>query len=470
MDQFDLPVLQIGTLLCILCILLWSLCVYKEFRRISLALAGAVQIPRGRYTQFREGQFFVISWGRLSLLLFTYFTRIVVASVLLVAGIFWLARTVSTTELMLNAVALNAILDVDEFLFSGLTPMKFQHAIQSLAPMTLTYSKRRSQWESSVQCFMLFVTMWLPYAGLLRPLSVTMLEVKEELCGGNQTFVVSHSAESQITFGLVTASGRGNFEQLTVSEMAVREHKFRSPGETPEAVYISFTSDEDLFGFDIARSMTETAALYPICLETDVLAMGGSLSNDSGIGGGARLLLRQAAAVFGIADADNCTELREYCDDSHGRLLRYACGSTCRCTDPLASPWYRVPHQGCGLPCLALAASEQRGCTDVSPQEAAWAKFWDDYPGVISMHFGTDIQSSAAFPAVNQTIQAMKTFGCSFLRQAPLDFFTTASWCTGNSDLFSPVAQLCPESCGCKSSFDASFCPSACAGNSTGMR
>ena len=43
----------------ILCILLWSLCVYKEFRRISLALAGAVQIPRGRYTQFREGQFFV---------------------------------------------------------------------------------------------------------------------------------------------------------------------------------------------------------------------------------------------------------------------------------------------------------------------------------------------------------------------------------------------------------------------------
>ena len=29
---------------------------------------------------------------------------------------------------MLNAVALNAILDVDEFLFNGLTPMKFQHA------------------------------------------------------------------------------------------------------------------------------------------------------------------------------------------------------------------------------------------------------------------------------------------------------------------------------------------------------
>ena len=49
----------------------------------------------------------------------TYACRTVIASVLLVAGILWLARTTSISELMLNAVALNAILDVDEFLFVG---------------------------------------------------------------------------------------------------------------------------------------------------------------------------------------------------------------------------------------------------------------------------------------------------------------------------------------------------------------
>lgn len=50
---------------------------------------------------------------------------IVVASVLLVAGIFWLARTVSTTELMLNAVALNAILDAWSGFISHCFPSVF---------------------------------------------------------------------------------------------------------------------------------------------------------------------------------------------------------------------------------------------------------------------------------------------------------------------------------------------------------
>ena len=40
--------------------------------------------------------------------------RASIASILLVAGILWLARTTSIQDLMLNAVALNAILDVDE--------------------------------------------------------------------------------------------------------------------------------------------------------------------------------------------------------------------------------------------------------------------------------------------------------------------------------------------------------------------
>ena len=42
----------------VLCILLWSLCVYKEFRGISLALAGAGQIPKARKTVFKEGRFY----------------------------------------------------------------------------------------------------------------------------------------------------------------------------------------------------------------------------------------------------------------------------------------------------------------------------------------------------------------------------------------------------------------------------
>ena len=49
---------------------------------------------------------------------------------------------------MLNAVALNAILDVDEFLFAGFTPISIQLAVQNLEPVKMKYSRRRSQLES----------------------------------------------------------------------------------------------------------------------------------------------------------------------------------------------------------------------------------------------------------------------------------------------------------------------------------
>eukprot|EP00439_Symbiodinium_sp_Y106_P087473 s2_g58.t1 len=47
-DGFDLPAFQPGILLCMLCIVLWALCVYKEFRRIWVQLEAAAEIPKAR--------------------------------------------------------------------------------------------------------------------------------------------------------------------------------------------------------------------------------------------------------------------------------------------------------------------------------------------------------------------------------------------------------------------------------------
>ena len=129
-------------------------------------------------------------------LLLTYACRTAIASVLLVAGILWLARTTSISELMLNAVALNAILDVDEFLFVGMTPIKIQHAIQSLEPMRVKYSRRRSECESVVHFISLVALVSCAYLFQLGPLTEAMLSLKNELCGGNQGFVVGFNPEN----------------------------------------------------------------------------------------------------------------------------------------------------------------------------------------------------------------------------------------------------------------------------------
>ena len=463
--DFEAPTFQPGLLLCVLCILLWSLCVYKEFRGISMCLAGAFQIPRSHKTVFKAGEFYRISFCRFALLLFTLCTRAAVACVLLFAGILWLARTTSISELMLNAVALNAILDVDEFLFLGLTPMKFQHAIQSLSPLRVAYSRRRSEWESSVQCLMLLLTMWLPFVILLRPLSATMLEVKENLCGGNQAFVIYHNPETQLTYGLNTRDQRdlGQSADLSVSEVAVQAHKFSASDDFPE--YITFSATREVFEVERTQTMTQVAESFPLCLETDVLAESGRMHNDPSISSVAQLFLRSAGAALGFLGASNCSQLSSYCQDYNSRLLRYACGETCGCMESLPSPWFKVVHQGCSPICMQQAAAQLslEPCEDVAPNHTSWQAFWKAYPSVVSGFFGNDIREVNIFASVNQSNQAMLANGCPTLRQAPVDFMTQAEWCKGLDTLFGPLAHLCPESCGCKSAFDPSYCPSSCA-------
>ena len=68
--------------------------------------------------------------------------RICVACALLISGCIWLGRTTSITELMLNSVALESVLHVDEFIFSALVPTNLQQKIQILQPVKIKKSRR----------------------------------------------------------------------------------------------------------------------------------------------------------------------------------------------------------------------------------------------------------------------------------------------------------------------------------------
>ena len=283
----------------------------QEFRRIWLQLEAVWGLPKQQRTVFRDNAFVSMSWGRFCLLLATFLSRSLIATVLLFAGILWLARTTSIEELMLNAVALNAILDVDEFLFAGMTPIKIQHALQNLKPIQVKYSRRRSQSESVVHLASLFVLVFLSYYLLLSPLSETMLAVKNELCGGDQAFVVSYNTDTQQTFALNTAETR-DYHILSASEIAVQNHKAVSPETTPGSapVYLTFSANKDLFQADRTKSMAQEAAMTPFCVET-VTQPGNPLYNDPSMQLMAEQRIGMAALSVGRADARNCSELAD---------------------------------------------------------------------------------------------------------------------------------------------------------------
>eukprot|EP00435_Cladocopium_sp_Y103_P054786 s468_g18.t1 len=275
-DDFQPGFLQPGILLCMLCILHWSLCVYREFRSIWLALEAVAFIPKSRQTRMGDNSIQSLSLLRFLFVFVTFVLRAIIASILLVAGISWLARTTSITELMLNAVALNGIMDVDELLFAGFTPVSVQRQIRKLKPIRMRYGPRRSQIESFLLFLLLGATMLVPYLVFLEPLGSGMVTIKWEMCGRNQTFVVAHNPDVQEIVGFVTRSGRSD-EDLSLSELAVNTHKFQVEGP---AQYIHFAASMQIFDVLRLSSLENAAAMLPFCSETDAGSMLGGFGQE----------------------------------------------------------------------------------------------------------------------------------------------------------------------------------------------
>eukprot|EP00439_Symbiodinium_sp_Y106_P059862 s624_g8.t1 len=367
------------------------------------------------------------------MLLTTYVVRVAIASVLLFGGILWLARTTSIEELMLNAVALNSILDVDEFLFAGMAPIKIQHAIQNVTPIRIRYSRFRSQLESLVHFSALLTLILLSYFLLLVPLSDAMLAVKSELCGGIQRFVVSYNAATQMTIGLATTNF-DDVQNLSYSQTVILAHRDSVPGIASEL--IGFAANHDSFQSEVSRTMEEEATRYPTCIETEVLKEGSPYYTDPTLQSLAALLINSAAGALGRAGARSCQELQDKCDDPDARLLRMVCGETCGCIDPFSSPWYKVPAQGCAAACLELgrAQLQNHSCQDM-PVDDTWRAFWAQYGNVLSHYFGQPVETTQAFALVNQTLPVLAMGGCPVLVQFPVDHISTTVWCEGTSDL-----------------------------------
>lgn len=98
---------------------------------------------------------------------------------------------VDVTELILNAVALGIILDIDDLLFDALATTPGRHLVHQLDPLQMPSMPRiRGADAKSV-----FMSLAIPalticvYAFMLDPFVGTLDQVRLAMCGGNQDFV-----------------------------------------------------------------------------------------------------------------------------------------------------------------------------------------------------------------------------------------------------------------------------------------
>jgi len=101
-------------------------------------------------------------------------------------------------DLVLNAVALGAILDIDSIAFDALMPARVQTTMQNLEAVQVKCTRATSQFEAASLLLAAAALAASAEMLLVLPLSSDMLDVKHSLCGGRQNFVVTSNVETQL--------------------------------------------------------------------------------------------------------------------------------------------------------------------------------------------------------------------------------------------------------------------------------
>ena len=188
-----------GQLLCIVALVCWYLTVAKEVSHALALQRGVMARPKGPtmiYT--REDPFTQVVHYRLRTVatkrkLFSAFILVyrLAAGVLVLVGTFFLVYTISVAELILNAVALGIILDIDDLLFDPLATTPGRHLVKQRDPLHMPPVPRirGPDAKSMFMSIAIPAITLLVYFAMLNPFVATLESVKGAMCGGNQNFV-----------------------------------------------------------------------------------------------------------------------------------------------------------------------------------------------------------------------------------------------------------------------------------------
>eukprot|EP00435_Cladocopium_sp_Y103_P070101 s393_g34.t1 len=428
--------------------------------KIFVSLEAVSQVPRGWRTKVNDGRFIVMSYVRFTMYCLMRFARAVIAGLLLYAGIVWLANTTSITDLMLNAVALGAVLDVDQMFFAALMPKKIQIKIQDLEAIKITYSQRRSQVESVLLVLAMLLLMFLPWYFLVEPLGESMKEVKVAYCGGYQDFVVAVNENLGVPVAFRTTSYADAQVNESLIEYSVDEFLHQDDTSYSEHLRFAFSSGD--FETKRTETVSTTATSHLLCMDLDTWFLD---DVDHEYRSTYAPYWWSAAAGLNLPPTSSCANMSGYCDTSEGSLLRLVCPVTCGCASTGSNPWYKVTSGGCPTKCdtIRTEAVESMQCADTDGFN--WEDFWDAYPDIMSTYLNLEDAASDAQVAALVTLMKANN-SCAGFADAGAEPLSLGSWCEGLDSLWSPLAYICPVSCGCSSEDSIqskpTYCPTAC--------
>ncbi|CAK0857308.1 unnamed protein product, partial [Prorocentrum cordatum] len=294
--------------------------------------------------------------------------RLIVAVLLGISGIRYLGMTDGMEDLILNAMALMFILDIDEEFFKAFLPRRVQTLVRNLEPLPLNEGRRARSMPNVFPLMVMIATLACVGASgflIVMPFKMKLDQVRNILCSGQHDFVFSHNLAS----GVVHVAQSFHDAELTEVERLVLQVaqptllEGRGWNVDPELVALSrakqaqvafepnvsslsaadFNEDSFLKVANIGASTVEEAAHHFTCSDFGT-GLNFEMSRD---------VLRQ---ITGNSTLNTCSDLSDLwlCGKMASTQLRALCPQTCGCWEGDLS-WagaFSTTAFGCAGECL----------------------------------------------------------------------------------------------------------------------
>eukprot|EP00928_Gymnodinium_smaydae_P045615 TRINITY_DN30384_c0_g1_i1.p1 TRINITY_DN30384_c0_g1~~TRINITY_DN30384_c0_g1_i1.p1 ORF type:complete len:1011 (+),score=159.48 TRINITY_DN30384_c0_g1_i1:156-3188(+) len=194
-----------GYLMCMLALACWYIVIGKEvynILRFGRAFFGVQHKLRSRILEEEDGIRFVsMSPARRVGGLFVVVVRLSIVAALIYGGTKYLVYTMTYEDMLLNALALEFVINLDEFLFESLGPIVAKRFVAKLQPLPMKPWPhiRGADCMSLLLPILVIVGIWITYARQLETHIDNLRQAQKIICGGNTDFLFATN-EVNMTF------------------------------------------------------------------------------------------------------------------------------------------------------------------------------------------------------------------------------------------------------------------------------
>eukprot|EP00927_Polykrikos_kofoidii_P008656 TRINITY_DN13605_c0_g1_i3.p1 TRINITY_DN13605_c0_g1~~TRINITY_DN13605_c0_g1_i3.p1 ORF type:complete len:700 (+),score=72.21 TRINITY_DN13605_c0_g1_i3:127-2226(+) len=457
-----------GPFLATVCIFYYCVAVIQDIREASHCILALMSLPRARCTQVSvNNEFVAVSWSCLHCNLIVASVRVVVALALLYVGVVWLATTTETQELILNASALCFVLTLDELLFHTIVPSAVKNVVREIPPLKVNRIRRNL--EAFLPLAFVLVIPVAAYFTIVWDNIEFMMEVKEEMCGGNRDFVISKSG-TRIMHALKTVpySAVSFHETYDIRATDDLRHA-RSLTQNSRFDFVRWHHEvEETFQNSVREDWFVLPSLSP-CENFDVAPFAHHLRNERAVYFKTSREIVDPDGTKGLSPNFACSEYKPFCDETTYAIIRWMCPLTCGCDNSTSGlllgrkgPWGgcadACPTQVESLPCSDLSVTST--AAEDAADKRAWERYWKSY-------YNYSVKLAPSLASVFQKlIDETISKGCNAKAVCPV---TGADFCNSQDTILvgfgaRSIVSFCPETC-CRVRGNASKspdCPSAC--------